>query len=75
LIMKPKIKFNKKYSIEFDKIYTIEVKKWGRIWVRYRENKQNKIVIYKGHSDQICSILNQIRVLRGLPPLTVKIEK
>jgi len=70
----PKIKFNKKYSIEFDKIYAIEVKPWGKIWVKYRENKQNKIVIYKGQVDQLYSIVNQLRVLRGLPPLSPEKE-
>ena len=68
--MKPQIKFNKKYSIDFDKIYAIEVKRWNRIWVRYRENKQNKIVIYKGKVDQLYSMLNQLRVLRGMAPLS-----
>jgi hypothetical protein len=70
-----KIKINKKYTVNFDQIYAIEEKKWGRVWVRYIDkNNQKKIAIYKGQADQICSILNQIRVLHNLKPFFVKKE-
>ncbi len=73
--MKPKLKINKKYVVEFDQIYAIEVKQWGSVWVKYKEKKNKKIAIFNGEADQICSILNQVRVLWNLEPIFVKKEK
>jgi hypothetical protein len=79
--MIPKIKINRKYSIEFDKIYAIEDtgRRKGqkyRIWVRYLDNNgQKKVAVYQGNPNDICYIINQVRVLHQKSLLKVKKKK
>ena len=74
--MIPKIKINRKYSIEFDKIYAIEEHRPGKVWVRYLDKyEQKKVAIWKGESDQICCIINQVKVLHQKSLLKVKKKK
>lgn len=67
---------NQRDHINIAKIYAIEQKRWGSIWVRYFDKKNNK-KISKSRENiyDLCCKVNQFRLLQNLPMIVPKIEK
>jgi len=71
-----KIAINRQYSAEIDKIYSIIVKKRNVIFVYYKDNKgQKKIAKLYQNLSSFISLLNQLRIVEGLPQISIIIEE
>ena len=71
-----KIATNQRDNIDVSKIYAVEQKRWGSVWVRYLDEKNNK-KISKSRSNiyELCCNINILRLIQQLPQIFPKIEK
>ena len=70
-----KISVNQRDNIDVTKIYAVEKKRWGSVWVRYLDEKNNK-KISKSRQNifELCCNLNIYRLIQNLPQIVPKIE-
>jgi len=71
-----KIATNRQHNIDVKSIYSIEKKKWGSVWVRYVDKKNNK-KISRSREDifELCCKVNIFRILQNLSKIIPTIER
>lgn len=74
--MSYKIATNQRDHIDVSKIYSVELKRWGAVWVRYIDEKNNK-KISKSRTNiyELSCNINIYRLIQQLPQIKPKIEK
>lgn len=71
-----KIAINQRDNIDVSKIYAVEQKRWGSVWVKYIDEKNNKkISVSRQNIFELCVNLNIYRLIQQLPQIVPKIEK
>lgn len=73
----PIIHINRKYHIELNEIIGVTKKKWGSVWVTFRDKKTKQIknAIAKQDIGSILTIINTWKIMRQESPLIGKYEK
>lgn len=70
------IAINQRDHIDVSKIYAVEQKRWGSIWVRYFDEKNNKKISKSRQKiEDLCCNINILRMIQGLSQIFPKIEK
>lgn len=71
-----KIAINQRDHIDVSKIYAIEQKRWGSVWCKYLDEKNNKkICKSRQNIYELCCNVNILRLIQQLPKINPKIEK
>ena len=71
-----KIAINQRDNIDVSKIYAIEQKRWGSVWVRYLDEKNNKkIAKSRENIYELYAKVNIYRLIQQLSKIIPKIEK
>jgi hypothetical protein len=71
------IHINRKYKVPLDSIISVTQKRWGSIWVKYRDFKTNKtkIAIAKNSMSNLLMIINNYRCMAQKTPILAIYEK
>ena len=70
------VAINQRDNIDVVKIYAIEQKRWGSVWVRYFDEKNNKkISRSRENIYDLCYKINIFRQIQNLSLIYPKIEK
>jgi len=71
-----KIAVNQRDNIDVSKIYAVEQKRWGSVWIRYLDEKNNKkISKTRENIFEFCCKVNILRLIQQLSQIIPKIEK